>query len=327
MSTGASDDEETVHWYEARHATDLVTDDVDPATARVLGGELTDDYDLTYGYLDDLFEPTADRINLRTHGERFQHSTVMDDEVMADLNRSLNAMGTFPDPYDTPADLLAEYVARKYTLGRQVYDRVERLSEEFSECRDTLNRLIKQDIVQEKKAVMIPFGDHLLQLGAFLHGRYETPSPSDPDTELPAFPNPGQARLVVETLTAYDEVLPDTETAAERLRPIPGPLETIGEARLGLSVAAVAVAYARWDASVEGSWPLDVAQYDVTFDRPSPETDMETLAEYTTEGIRIDSRAFDRRLKEAEQSYERGEFLDHFRSLAGRYVQMAKKLL
>ena len=76
-------------WFLDSPPTAAVTDGTDPATARVMGTELTGDFALAYGYLDDLFGPAAEQINLETHGERFQHSTVMDDDVLADLNRSL----------------------------------------------------------------------------------------------------------------------------------------------------------------------------------------------------------------------------------------------
>lgn len=314
-------------WFLDSSPTAAVTDETDPATARVMGAELEDDFGLAYGYLDDLFGPAADRINLKTHGERFQHSTVMDDDVLADLNRSLAAMETFPAPYETPADLLAEYVARKYTLGRRVYDTVNRLADEFVDCRDTLTRMSRQETETETRAVMIPFGDHLLKLGAFLYQRYETTTPSAVDDDrLPAFPNPQRADLVVSVLSAYDEILPDAETADDRLRPLPGPLDAVADARLALSTAAVAVAYARWDASVDGSWPLPVGQFDVTFDEASPETGMESLTEYTTEGIRIDSRAFDDRLAETDGKFRDGTYLGQFRSLAGRYVRTARRV-
>ncbi|MEZ3143129.1 hypothetical protein [Halobaculum sp. MBLA0143] len=314
-------------WFLDSSPTAAVTDETDPATARVMGVELADDFGLAFGYLDDLFEPAADRINLATHGERFQHSTVMDDDVLADLNRSLGAMGTFPEPYDTAADLLAEYVARKYTLGRRVYDTVDRLADEIAECRDTLTRMKRQETKTETRAVMIPYGDHLLELGAFLYQRYETTDPSAVDDDrLPAFPNPQRADLVVSVLSAYDEVLPDAVDAGDRLTPLSGPLDTVADARLALSTAAVAVAYARWDASVDGSWPLPVGQFDVAFDEPSPETGMESLTEYTTEGIRIDSRAFDGRLAEVDGEFRDGTYLGQFRSLAGRYVRTARRV-
>ena len=314
-------------WFLDSSPTAAVTDETDPATARVMGTELTGDTALAYGYLDDLFEPAAAEINLATHGERFQHSTVMDDDVLADLNRSLGAMETFPEPYETPADLLAEYVARKYTLGRQVYDEVNRLGDEIDDCRGTLTRLKRQETETEVRAVMIPFGDHLLKLGAYLYQRYQTGDPSEVDDErLPAFPNAQRADLVVTVLSAYDEVLPESEAAADRLEPLPGTLDTIGDARLAFAVAAVAVAYARWDASVDGSWPLPVGEFDVAFDEPSPETGMESLSEYTTEGIRIDSRAFDGRLANADGRFREGVYLDQFRSLAGRYVRTARRV-
>ncbi|MFB6244375.1 MAG: hypothetical protein ABEH80_09760 [Halobaculum sp.] len=327
MSADKSEGTQRDRWYVTRSPAAAVTDETDPATARVMGVPLEDDYALTYGYLDDLFQPTASQINLKTHGERFQHSTVMDDEVLNDLNRSLNAMGTFPEPYDTPADLLAEYVARKYTLGRRTYDRANRLADEFTSCRDTLTRLKRQETLTDTRAVMIPFGDHLLKLGAFLYQRYETTEPTNVDPDrLPAFPNPQRADLVVTVLSAYDEALPPSAEADGRLEPLPGPVDTIEEARLALSVAAVAVAYARWDASVEGSWPLEVGRYEVTFDEPSPETGMESLTEYTTEGIRIDSREFDGRLAEVDEKYRDGTYLDHFRSVANRYVKTARRV-
>lgn len=314
-------------WFLDSPPTAAVTDETDPATARVTGATLTDDFALAYGYLDDLFGPAAEQINLETHGERFQHSTVMDEDVLADLNRSLGAMGTFPAPYETPADLLGEYVARKYALGRHVYDSVNRLADEIDDCRSTLTRLKRQTTETEVRAVMIPFGDHLLKLGAYLYQRYQTTDPSEVDDErLPAFPNPQRADLVVTVLSAYDEVLPDSEAAADRLEPLPGPLDTIGDARRAFAVAAVAVAYARWDASVDGSWPLPVGQFDVLFDEPSPETGMESLSEYTTEGIRIDSRAFDSRLAKVDGRFRGGTYLDQFRSLANRYVKTARRV-
>jgi len=314
-------------WFLDSAPTAAVTDETDPATARVMGTQLTSDFSLAYGYLDDLFEPAAEEINLATHGERFQHSTVVDDDVLADLNRSLGAMETFPEPYETPADLLAEYVARKYTLGRRVYDDLDRLDDEIGDCRDTLDRLENQETETEVRAVMIPFGDHLSKLGAYFYQRYQTGDPSAvDDARLPAFPNPQRADLVVRVLSAYDEVLPEAGSVDGRLEPLPGPLDTIGDARLAFAVAAVAVAYARWDASVDGSWPLPVGSFDVAFDEPSPETGMESLSEYTTEGIRIDSRAFDGRLATADNRFREGVYLRQFRSLATRYVKTARRV-
>ena len=295
----------------------------DPATDRVSGVELGGDFALTYGWLDDQFGPTASRLRLSTHGGSLRHTGLIDPAELDELDDGLATMETFPEPYDTPADLLTEYVARKYTLGRREFERIRELDGRLRLCQSSLSRLDEQESAEAVRGVLITLGEQLTTLGAFLFQRYETFEPTVLAAgELPAFPNPRRAEAVRRVLTAYDQALPRAGATETLLAAPPGPVDGVADARETLARAGAAVFYARWDAAVDACWPLDVGQYRVEFGEPSPETGMESLTEYRTEGIVNDLRAFDEKLAESADRFHDGAYLDQFRQIVDRYREV-----
>jgi hypothetical protein len=326
MSSGRGG-EPSETWYLPTVPEDRVTDETDPATARVMGVDLTDEYDLAHDWLDSQLRPAAERITLKSVGDGVQHSAAIDDEMRSELDRGLSAMGTFPDDYDTPADMLGEFAARKYSLARWVTDRLRQFDAAFKQCKRTLTRYARQDTRQEKEAVVLPLGRQLLALGVYLYGQYDTGQPSTlDDDQLPAKPNAGRIDAVRTVLIAYHEALPPTDAAGDHVQPPPEPLDGIAEARQELAVVAVTVAYARWEATVEDAWPFEWDRYPVTFDDASPQTGMVSLTEYTTEGIRNDVRGFDDTLSEIGERLCDGTYLKWYRSVANRYLEALQQL-
>ncbi len=295
----------------------------DPATDRVGGVELGGDFRLTYGWLDDQFEPTARRLRLSTHGGSLRHSGLIDDSELDELDDGLATMETFPEPYETPAELLAEYVARKYTLGRREFERIRELDGRLRLCQSALSRLDEQESAEAVRGVLITLGEQLTTLGAFLFQRYDTFEPKAmPADELPAFPNPRRAAAVEVVLRAYDQALPRAGAAETLLASPPGPIDGVEEARQTLATAAAAVFYARWDAAVDDCWPLVVDEFRVEFSEASPVTGMESLSEYRTEGLIKDLRAFDEKLAESADRFYDGVYLDRFRRITDRYREV-----
>jgi hypothetical protein len=295
----------------------------DPATDRVSGVELGGHYELTYDWLDEQFEPTAAQMRVSTHGGSLRHAGLIDDPELSELDDGLGTMETFPAPYQTPADLLSEYVARKYTIGRREFERIRELDQRLRLSKSTLSRVDEQESAEATRGVLITLGEQLLTLGAFLFGRYETFEPTvvEPGS-LPLFPNPRRADAVTEVLAAYDEALPRAGAAETLLTTPPGPVDGVHEARDTLALAVAAIFYARWDAAVDDCWPLPVGEYPVHFSSASPVTGMESLTEYRTEGIVNDVRTFDERLAESADRFYEGEYLDEFRRMADRYREV-----
>jgi hypothetical protein len=304
-----------------------LSESADPSTARVSGVELGEEFRLTYDWLEDQLETTTQRLTVTTHGGSLRHAGLIDEPELSELNDGLSTMELFPNAYDTPADLLAEFVARKYTLGRREYERIRRLDQRLRVCQKTLSRADEQESAEAVKGVLITLGEQLLALGAFLFQRYDTfePSEIDPDA-LPLFPNPRRADAVTRVLSAYVEALPRAGASETLLAAPPGPVDGVEDARDTLAMAAAAIFYARWDCTVDDAWPLPVDQYPITFAEPSPVTGMESVTEYKAEGILNDIRAFDNQLAESATRFYDGVYLDQFRTIAHRYREIISQI-
>jgi hypothetical protein len=300
-----------------------LSDSVDPETARVGGVELGGNFALTYDWLSEQFESAARNITVTTHGGSLRHAGLIEDAALSELDDGLATMETFPDVYTTPAELLAEFVARKYTLGRREFERIRQLDHRLRICKETLSRVSEQETSEAIRGVLITLGEQLLTLGAFLFQRYDTFEPKAVDPgDLPSFPNPRRADAVRTVLAAYEEALPRAGASETLLAAPPGPIDGVQDARDTLAMASTVICYARWDAALENCWPLPVGRYDIDFTEPSPVTGMESLTEYKSEGIQNDIRAFDEALAESAGRFTAGEYLDQFRLIARRYEEI-----
>ncbi|MFB6176576.1 MAG: hypothetical protein ABEI99_05435 [Halobaculum sp.] len=259
-------------WFLDADPATHVSAGTDPSTARVLGVELGEEYRLAYDWLEDEFEPAATEVDISAHGGTLKHRSLLDDDVFESVTRGLQSPETLPDGYFQPPDLLEEFVARKFTVGRREYDRVRAFDDVFDESRAALARLRAQDSTEARQSVLVTMGEKLLVVGAFLFQRYETVSAEAvPTAKLPVFPSPRQPSAVLRVLTAYDQALPPAADATERFTTPSGHLDGVDGARTELALAATGIAYAR-DSPLDGVWPLDVGQYDVSFAAKSPET-------------------------------------------------------
>ncbi|MEZ3117755.1 hypothetical protein RYH80_17700 [Halobaculum sp. MBLA0147] len=299
----------------------------DPATDRVAGVELGGDFRLTYDWLDEQLAPTAEALSVATHGGGLRHAGLLAEPEHEELDDGLATMETFPGAYETPADLLSEYVARKYTLGRREFERIRELDERLATCEEALDRLPRQETAEAVRGVLIVLGEQLLTLGAFLYERYETFEPrAAPVRDLPSFPDPRRAGAVADVLAGYAEALPRAGANETLLATPPGGVDGVDAARETLAHAFAAVAYARWDAQAPDTWPLRVDVFPVTFAQPSPVTGMDSLTEYKTEGVVNDLRAFDDRLAESADRFHDGVYLDRFREIGERYREIAARV-
>lgn len=310
-------------WLLATDPAEQLSDSVDPETARVSGVELGGNFALTYDWLTEQFESAARSISVTTHGGSLRHAGLIDNTELSELDDGLATIQTFPNAFSTPAELIAEFVARKYTLGRREFERIRQLDQRLRICKETLSRVSEQETSEAIRGVLITLGEQLLTLGAFLFQRYDTFEPKTVDAgELPLFPNPRRADAVTTVLAAYEEALPRAGAGETLLAAPPGPIDGVQDARDTLAMASTAICYARWDAGVEGCWPLPVGRYDVEFTEPSPVTGMQSLTEYKAEGIQNDVRAFDEALAESAGRFTAGEYLDQFRLIAHRYEEI-----
>lgn len=324
MSTGGGPSARP--WFVDTDPATRVSAGTDPTTARVMGVELGEEYRLAYDWLDEEFAAAASAVDIAAKGGTLRHRSLLDDDVCKSVNRGLESPETLPDGYFEPSDLLEEYVARKFTIGRREYDRVRAFDDTFDESRAALARLRGQDSTEAQQSVLITLGEKLLVVGAFLFQRYETATPEAvPAGKLPAFPSPRQPSAVVRVLTAYDQALPPASAAAERFTVPSGHVDGVEAAKETLALAATGIAYAR-DSPIRGVWPLDVGQYDVRFDAKSPETGYNSLGEYDAETMKTDIKAFDGALARTAERFTEGTYLDQFRQVANYYATAARQL-
>lgn len=313
-------------WFVETSPATRVSAGTDPTTARVVGVELGEEYRLAYDWLEDEFGSAAAAVDVAAHGGTLQHRSLLDDDACKSVDRGLQTPDTLPDGYFEPSDLLEEFVARKFTVGRREYDRVRAFDDTFDESRAAVARLRGQDSREAQQSVLITLGEKLLSVGAFLFQRYETATPEAvPAEKLPTFPNPRQPSVVVRVLTAYNQALPPAEAAAERFTTPSGLIDGVEAAKETLAMAATGIAYAR-DSPVDGVWPLDVGQYDVTFDAKSPETGYKSLDAYDAETMKTDIRAFDGALARTAERFTEGTYLSQFRQVGNYYADAARQL-
>lgn len=309
----------------------VTTDEPDPATARVAGVEPGDPHAEVYDWLSSQFEPAAEVIDVASHGGSLVRAGLLPASADEELTDGLATMSGAAG-HETPAELLSEFAARRFTYGRTVAERSQRLDELSDVLGRTARRLRDQTDRRDRAAVLVTLGDRLAALAVLLYDRYGDAAPTDAKSDdLPgrpdprnARPNPRNPRRVARLLASADRLYPSPPEGGTLAAVPTAAVDELVGARQSLAVAVTTVAYARWDAP-DGAWPLQFG-YPVEFARPSPAAEIAALADYEPHGLWVDARAFDRALADRITRLRDGRYLARFRRIGRLYVRTLARL-
>lgn len=295
-------------------------DESGPATNRVAGGELPDWHQDVYQWISHQLRPVVDKIDVHSHGGSLLLADILPESNHIELSEGLADMRTFPPAHDTPATLFSEYAARQYTACRTAWTQSSAIDDLTVSLSDAYDRLTGAEDEAELMGALVTVADRLLTLGDHLTVRDDVfDTEHRQQLRLTSAQSP---QAVNHALAQYVDHLSPANHREEG----DGGTASLSSGLNAGKHAFATIMYARWDASVDDCWPLCLDSYQLTFDRPSPETQMTELPEYEAYGLLSDLRTFVETLEHRQAKVNENWYLGQFKTYAQGYCAITRRL-